>query len=120
MSTRPRRRRALSRDFFERPTLDVARDGGRGVPDLLKAIGEDHLAEQVMAYLVELGRGHVKELLPALASPDVATRGRIVQVLGIVGGPEALQALEPSMRDPDPAVARAAEHAIARVHLQPR
>ena len=26
MSTRPRRRRALSRDFFARPTLDVARD----------------------------------------------------------------------------------------------
>jgi len=108
------RRARLARAFA------LARDGGRGVPDLLKAIGEDHLAEQVMAYLVELGRGHVKELLPALASPDVATRGRIVQVLGIVGGPEALQALEPSMRDPDPAVARAAEHAIARVHLQPR
>ncbi len=108
------RRARLARAFA------LARDGGRGVPDLLKAIGEDHLAEQVMAYLVELGRGHVKELLPALASPDVPTRGRIVQVLGIVGGPEALQALEPSMRDPDPAVARAAEHAIARVHLQPR
>ena len=108
------RRARLARAFA------LARDGGRGVPDLLKAIGEDHLAEQVMAYLVELGRGHVKELLPALASPDVPTRGRIVQVLGIVGGPEALQALEPSMRDPDPAVARAAEHAVARIHLQPR
>jgi len=108
------RRARLARAFA------LARDGGRGVPDLLKAIGEDHLAEQVMAYLVELGRGHVKELLPALASPDVPTRGRIVQVLGIVGGPEALQALEPSMRDPDAAVARAAEHAVARIHLQPR
>ena len=70
-----------------------------------------------MAYLVELGRAHVTALVPTLADPDVPTRGRIVQVLGILGGPEALQALEPSTRDPDPAVARAAEHAIARIRL---
>jgi HEAT repeat protein len=108
------RRARLARAFA------LARDGGRGLPDLLKAIGDDRLAEQVMAYLVELGRGHVKDLLPTLADPDVPTRGRIVQVLGILGGPDALQALEPSMQDPDPAVARAAEHAIARIHLTTR
>ncbi len=55
-----------------------------------------------------------------LADPDVPTRGRIVQVFGLVGGPEALQALEPTTRDPDPAVARAAEHAIARIRLAAR
>ena len=108
------RRARLARAFA------VARDGGRGLPDLIKAIGEDRLAEQVMAYLVELGRAHVKALVPALADPDVPTRGRIVQVLGLIGGPEALQALQPSTRDPDPAVARAAEHAIARIRLTTR
>ena len=105
------RRARLARSFA------TARDGGRGLPDLIKAIGDDRLAEQVMAYLVELGRVHVKDLVPTLADPDVPTRGRIVQVLGILGGLEALQALEPSTRDPDPAVARAAEHAIARIRL---
>jgi HEAT repeat protein len=108
------RRARLARAFA------LARDGGRGLPELLKMIGDDRLAEQVMAYLVELGRPHVNALVPTLADPDVPTRGRIVQVLGIVGGPEALQALEPSTRDPDPAVARAADHAIARIRLQTR
>ena len=108
------RRARLARAFA------LARDGGRGLPELIKAIGDDRLAEQVMAYLVELGRIHVTALVPTLTDPDVPTRGRIVQVLGILGGPEALQALEPSTRDPDPAVARAAEHAIARIHLTTR
>jgi HEAT repeat protein len=108
------RRARLARAFA------LSRDGGRGLPDLIKSIGDDRLAEQVMAYLVELGRPHVKALVPTLADPDVPTRGRVVQVLGIVGGPEALQALEPSTRDPDPAVARAADHAIARIRLQTR
>jgi HEAT repeat protein len=95
----------------------LARDGGRGLPELTAALGDDRRAEQVMAYLVELGRPHVKALVPRLADPDVPTRGRIVQVFGIVGGPDALQALEPTTRDPDPVVARAAEHAIARIRL---
>ena len=95
----------------------LARDGGRGLPELTQALGDDRRAEQAMAYLVELGRGHVRALVPRLADPDVPTRGRLVQVFGIVGGPEALQALEPTTRDPDPAVARAAEHAIARIRL---
>lgn len=98
----------------------LARDGGRGLPELTAALGDDRRAEQVMAYLVELGRPHVKALVPKLADPDVPTRGRVVQVFGIVGGPEALQALEPTTRDPDPVVARAAEHAIARIKLTGR
>ncbi len=95
----------------------LARDAGRGLPELTAALGDDRRAEQVMAYLVELGRGHVKALTPRLADPDAPTRGRLVQVLGLVGGPDALQALEPSTRDPDPVVARAAEHAITRIRL---
>jgi HEAT repeat protein len=98
----------------------LARDGGRGLPELTAALGDDRRAEQVMAYLVELGRPHVKALVPRLADPDVPTRGRVVQVFGIVGGPDALQALEPTTRDPDPVVARAAEHAIARIKLAGR
>jgi HEAT repeat protein len=98
----------------------LSRDGGRGLDDLVAALGDDRRAEQAMAYLVELGRPHVKALVPRLAEPDVPTRGRLVQVFGIVGGPEALRALEPTTRDPDPAVARAAEHAIARIRLLAR
>ena len=95
----------------------LSRDGGRGVPDLVAALSDDRRAEQAMAYLVELGRGQVKTLVPRLGDPDVPIRGRIVQVLGVIGGPDALAALEPTTRDPDPAVARAAEHAITRIKL---
>jgi HEAT repeat protein len=95
----------------------LARDGGRGLPELMTALRDDNRAEQAMAYLVELGRAHVKALAPRLSDPDVPTRGRLIQVFGIVGGPDALQALQPATRDPDPAVARAAEHAIARIRL---
>lgn len=98
----------------------ISRDAGRGLEELVSALGDDRRAEQAMAYLVELGRGHVTALTPRLADPDVPTRGRLVQVFGIVGGPEALQALQPTTRDPDPAVARAAEHAIARIRLLAR
>jgi len=95
----------------------LSRDGGRGLTDLVAALPDDHRAEQAMAYLVELGRTHVKTLATRLNDPDVAIRGRLVQVFGIVGGPDALAALGPTTRDPDPAVARAAEHAIARIKL---
>jgi HEAT repeat protein len=95
----------------------LSRDGGRGLPDLVAALSDDHRAEQAMAYLVELGRVHVKVLAARLNEPDVSIRGRLVQVFGLVGGPDALVALAPSTRDPDPAVARAAEHAVARIKL---
>jgi HEAT repeat protein len=96
----------------------LARDGGRGLAELVPALSDDRRAEQAMAYLVELGRAHVKALTPGLSNPDVPIRGRLVQVLGIIGGPDALAALQPSTRDQDPEVARAAEHAIARIKLQ--
>jgi len=98
----------------------LARDGGRGLSELVPALDDDHRAEQAMAYLVELGRPQVKALIPSLSNPAVPIRGRLVQVFGIVGGPEALAALQASTRDPDAEVARAAEHAIARIKLQPR
>jgi HEAT repeat protein len=83
----------------------LARDGGRGLADLVAALSDDRRAEQAMAYLVELGRPQVKALAARLSEPDTPIRGRLVQVLGLIGGPDALAALDPSTRDPDPAVA---------------
>jgi hypothetical protein len=40
--------------------------------------------------------------------------------LGLIGGEQALAALEPVRRDPDTDVARAAERAIARIRLAQR
>jgi HEAT repeat protein len=95
----------------------LARAGRGGVDELAAALASDRHAEQAMAHLVELGRPAVPALAQHLKSPERAVRGRIAQVLGLVGGPHAIAALEPTRRDQDPDVARAAEHALARIRL---
>ncbi|HEY8551018.1 MAG TPA: HEAT repeat domain-containing protein [Vicinamibacterales bacterium] len=95
----------------------ISRDEGRGVPELALALASEREAEQAMSYLVELGRPIVPALATHLSNPDAGVRSRIAQVLGLIGGEEARTALEPTLRDQAPAVARAAEQAIARMRM---
>jgi HEAT repeat protein len=98
----------------------LARAGRGGVDDLAAALEQDRYADLAMAYLVELGQPAVPALAQHLRSPERAVRGRIAQVLGLVGGPDAIAALDPTRRDMDADVARAAEHALLRIRLLAR
>ena len=80
------------------------------------ALGDDRRAEQAMAYLVELGRPHVKALAPQLADPDVPDARPHRPGARPDRRPRGAQALEPTTRIPT-AVARAAERGIARIRL---
>lgn len=95
----------------------LERAGGAGLADLVRALGSSRDADLAMAYLVELGRPAVKGLATLLKDPEPRVRERIAQTLGLIGGDEARAALEPTTKDPDVAVARAAERGIARMRL---
>jgi len=91
---------------------------GQGGLDLLVgALGSDDTEAQAMSYLVELGQPTAGRLAASLAHREPRVRERVAMSLGLIGGAEALSALEPARRDPDTNVARAAERAIARIRL---
>jgi HEAT repeat protein len=95
----------------------LERGGGSGLGDLVRGLGSPRDADLAMAYIVEIGRPAVPGLAMLLKDPDARVRERIAQTLGLIGGDAARSALEPTTKDPDVAVARAAERGIARIRL---
>jgi HEAT repeat protein len=94
---------------------------GQGGLDLLVAgLANEENEAQVLSYLVELGQPIAPRLAGGLGHREPAVRGRVAMALGLIGGEQALAALEPVRRDPDTDVARAAERAIARIRLAQR
>lgn len=96
----------------------LERAGGSGLPELVRGLDSDRFADLAKVYIVELGQGVVPGLAAALKNPEPRVREQIVQVLGLVGGDAARVAIEPNTKDPDLAVARAAERGLARIRLQ--
>ena len=89
---------------------------GRNYLEHIAAALEDDDAAQLAAeYLIDLGPSVAKDLTPFLASREENVRGRVAQVLGVIGGPEVLQSLESAKLDRNAAVARAASAAIDRI-----
>lgn len=84
---------------------------------LVGALVDPRLQPQAMLYLTELGRPIARPLGGYLQVPDPATRQAVAMVLGVIGGEDALAALERAKVDPDTEVARAAERAIARARM---
>lgn len=84
---------------------------------LVGALGERRTQAQAMLYLTELGRPVARALGGYLQVPDPAQRQAVAMVLGLIGGDEALSALDRVKNDPDTEVARAAERAIARARM---
>lgn len=82
---------------------------------IVAALDDDDAAPQATEYLIELGPSVAAQLAPALASPEPNVRGRVAQILGVVGGPDVLPALESARQDRNEAVARAIAAAIARI-----
>jgi HEAT repeat protein len=89
--------------------------GRNFIPRLAEAMDSDRLAPQVAEYFIELGPAIVPALVPHLKDPEAAIRGNVAQVLGALGGAEALAALEPVTQDRDRDVARIAARAIERI-----
>lgn len=82
---------------------------------IVAALDDDESAQQATEYLIDLGPSIAKDLTPYLASREENVRGRVAQVLGLIGGPEVLQSLESAKLDRNAAVARAAAAAIERI-----
>jgi HEAT repeat protein len=99
--------RAFALQVAGRPALD----------QIVAAVGDADTEAQAMSYLVELGRPIAAQLGRHLRDPEPRVRARVAMTLGLIGGEEAIAALEPATRDPDTEVARAAERAIARARI---
>lgn len=91
--------------------------GRPALEQLVRALGDERLQAQAMLYLTELGRPIAQALGGYLQVPEPATRQAVAMVLGVIGGDDALAALERAKFDPDTEVARAAERAIARARM---
>jgi HEAT repeat protein len=91
-----------------------------GRPSMERLVGglrDPRLQSQAMLYLTELGRPVARQLGTYLQDPEPVVRQSVAMVLGVVGGDEAIFALERAKQDPDTDVARAVERAIARARM---
>ena len=91
--------------------------GRPSVDQLVGGLRKTGTEAQAMGYLVELGDPIVGPLAGHLRDPDPAVRARVATTLGMIGGEDAIAALEPATRDPETEVARAAERAVARARI---
>lgn len=91
--------------------------GRPAIDRLVAGLADERLQAQAMLYLTELGRPVARQLGGYLQMPEPATRQAVAMVLGVIGGEDALAALERAKLDPDTEVARAAERAIARARM---
>jgi HEAT repeat protein len=74
------------------------------------------VADQGEEYLVELGPSNVPSLVPRLQEPDQGVRESIADVLGFIGGPGVIPALQDAAaKDPKGPVGNAATRAVARI-----
>jgi HEAT repeat protein len=92
--------------------------GGNYVPRLAESLNSDKLAAQIGEYLIELGPSVADALVPHLKDPDSAIRGNVALILGAIGTPAHVEALQPLAQDRDRDVVRAASRAIERIKMR--
>jgi HEAT repeat protein len=88
--------------------------GRNYIPRLVESMDSAKMAPQIAGYLIELGPTVVPQLLSHLKDQDPSIRANVAQVLGAIGGEQALAALQPLLEDRDEAVVEAATRAIER------
>lgn len=91
----------------------------RPVDGLVEGLTRKPLREQAWRYLVEVAPGRGQAIGVHLQDPDPRVRVDILEVLSLSGDRQALPAIERLLRDPDPAVARSAGRAAARIRAAP-
>ncbi len=94
------------------------RAGQDSVSRLLEYLVTDATALQVQEYVLEIGPSALPGLLPALKDPDEDARARAAEIIGALGGPGEIAALDPLTRDRDRDVAETADIAIARIRMR--
>jgi HEAT repeat protein len=78
------------------------------------------VVEQGVEYLVEIGSSITPMLVARLQEQDADLREAVADVLGAVGGPEAIPALQAAAaKDPKGEPGRAAKRAVARIESTP-
>jgi HEAT repeat protein len=98
-------------------TYALQKLGRNTVPRLIEFLDEPKVTLQVQDYLLELGPGIEKDLVPNLQEPDPAIRAAIADVLGQLGGDASLTALQ-NLKDRDKDVAEAARRAVERIKIR--
>lgn len=88
---------------------------GQHLSSLLNAAGGDDTALQVQDYLVELGSSVAPQVAAALPTAEGEARARLIEVLGVIGGPDQAPAIEAVRGDGAARVASAAERALKRL-----
>jgi HEAT repeat protein len=82
---------------------------------IAEALTRTRQHDQAKRYLIEIAPGRTALFTRVLQDPDVRMRRDAVDAIGLGGDPAALPLVEPLVGDKDPDVARAAEHAAARL-----
>jgi HEAT repeat protein len=85
------------------------------VDRIVEAVARPKQRDQAQQYLVELAPGRSAAFARYLMDPDERIRLAVVTALGVSTDPAALPLLEALLQDRSPSVARAAEHAVARL-----
>jgi HEAT repeat protein len=92
------------------------------VPELIEALADSAMHENVSALLADFGEGAVAELMTALGSKSAATRKGAAKALGLVG-PKAMEAYRPLTacfkKDPDSEVRQEAGKAMDLIRRKP-
>jgi HEAT repeat protein len=85
---------------------------------IIDLMNNDKVVQQAQDYLVELGPSVVSLAAPRLQESDPAVRAAVADVLGVVGDPSIVPALESAAKDSDANAAQAAKRAIARIRAK--
>jgi HEAT repeat protein len=94
------------------------RTGQGSATPLLEYLVSDATALQIQEYMLEIGPSILPGLVPALKDPDEDARARAAEIVGALGGPGEVAALEPLTKDRDRDVAETADIAIARIRMR--
>ncbi len=93
----------------------LAAAGRPFVEKLVGGLAQKHMEDQVLEYLVELGRTQPDVLVPHAQHAEPAVRERLAIAIGLAGGPQAEATVSRLTSDGDPSVRRAAEAAMLRL-----
>ncbi len=99
-------------------TFALQLSGRNDMPRLVEFLARDKVAPQVAGYLLELGPPAAPLLVPHLIDSSAAIRANVATILGSIGGPDTIAALQALTSDRDADVRQAVSRAIARIKMR--